>query len=141
MESQVRSLGWKVALYISPSELVATRRMATVILGISVNQYSTLFTCSEILLATTCRKAMNIWIELLQSQNPTLLPSSRDDTKGKPAYIQVLRYLHFQQPDRSKSLDYTQSRSQSVSTASYPTTAWSDVNITPKHSLKRSRSF
>jgi len=51
-------------------------------------------THSEIMLVTSDRKAKNIWIELLQQQNPSLLPPSHEeDLSLKPAYIQRLRSM------------------------------------------------
>ena len=46
----------------------------------------------EMLLATSNRKSKNVWMELLQEQNPDLLPPQHDeDESAKPAYIQRMR--------------------------------------------------
>ena len=45
----------------------------------------------EMLLATSHRKAKNIWMELLQEQNPRLLPPVVENASSKPAYIQRMR--------------------------------------------------
>ena len=45
----------------------------------------------EVLLATSNRKSKNVWMELLQEQNPDLLPPHHENESAKPAYIQRMR--------------------------------------------------